>query len=73
MGIEAAVNSLKLEIDALALRISVSDKSMRHLAEIYSIVWCEACYDAYNEHTKKFAERILPHIKALNDELKFER
>lgn len=43
----------------------------RGLSEIYSIVWGEAFYDAYNEKSYEIANRLWPHIKRLKELLKF--
>lgn len=51
---------------------SISPAGLAHLREIYSAVWTEANYDPYNADTEKFAKRLLPHIQALNEELKFK-
>ena len=67
------IDDLKIEWDALARRIVISDAAMEHLLDMYCIIWGEACYDALNEHTENFAKRLLPHMRALNDELKFKR
>jgi|SRR5580765_4571904 len=46
---------------------------MKALSDLYGLIWIEACYDPYNQKTKEFAETLLPHIRLLNDVLKFKR
>lgn len=49
------------------------DELRKALKELYGLLWCEAVYDPFNEHTKKFAARCLPHIQAANKILEFSK
>jgi hypothetical protein len=71
--IETHIAEIKDQIDDLASRVTVSDESMAHLNHLYGLIWIESNYDPRNESTQKFAEKLLPHIKALNAELKFKK
>ena len=46
---------------------------MKALSELYSIIWTEACYDAYNEHTEKLCRRLLPYIQEANTIIGFKK
>jgi hypothetical protein len=51
----------------------ISDECLKDLYELYQMIHCEAFYDPYNAKTQEFAERLWPHIKAVNSELKFKK
>jgi len=42
------------------------------LNALYSKIWCASCYDPLNDEENRFALRLLPHIKRLNEILKFK-
>ena len=46
---------------------------MAALGRLYSQIWCEACYDAYNEGTQKLARELLADIQYVNSILKFKK
>jgi hypothetical protein len=46
---------------------------MKALRSLYSIIWPEACYDALNKDTEKFAQDLLPWIQQVNDILGFKK
>ena len=46
---------------------------MQALSRVYSLIWCEACYDPYNEETRKFAQRMLEDIQLANKILQFKK
>ena len=73
MNTERLTDDIKNAFDQLKARIVVSDDAMRHLNQLYALIWTEACYDPDTEDTQKYAARLLPHIEALNKELKFKR
>ena len=52
----------------------IADKRVTKLLyDLYSKIWCEACYDPMNESSRKFAHTLLPDIQSLNDILKFKK
>lgn len=62
---------VKQKIDGLEARQALSKEALGHLSALYNSIWAEVCYDPASEATRRFATYLLPHIKALNDELKF--
>lgn len=70
-AIDKLIETLNEEIKVLKSRQVISEDAINHLKEIYKITWTEACYDAYNTKSYESAKRIYPHIKALEEELKF--
>lgn len=50
-----------------------SDEARSLLCELYSKLWTEAYYDAYNEDTKKFAKPLVEKMKRLNELVKFRK
>lgn len=73
MSAVEAVKKLSKEIAALEGRVKVDDDCMKHLYDLYDAIWIEACYDSDSQASQKFAEKLLPHIQALNDKLHFKR
>ena len=73
MNIEEQLKNLKSSIEDIEARLVISDKSVDCLRELYSIIWIEACYDSYNKKSQECAIKCLPHIKALNEELRFKK
>lgn len=69
--IEELIVALQKEIASLKAKQAVSDAALEHLREIYKTAWIESSYDPYNEKSYESAKIIWPHIKALNEELKF--
>lgn len=53
-------------------QVKLTGDMAHHLYKLYEQIWLEACYDADSEDSQKFAQKLLPHIQALNDELKFK-
>jgi hypothetical protein len=70
--LDQALATVNAEIAVLRSRLAITQELAEHLREIYNICVCE-WYDPDNEITEKVASEIWPHIKALNDELKFRR
>lgn len=58
-------------VAALEARVVVSEKALAHLRDLYNTIGAESMYDPYNDATKRFADQLWPHIRALNEELKF--
>lgn len=67
------IDDLKIAIDELRLRLRVSDRAMTAMNELYQIIWTEVNYDPTNDSTQRFASRLLPYIKALNQEFSFKK
>lgn len=59
------------KVAALEARVVVSDAVMAHLRDMYNIIGAEAWYDPASETVERFANQLWPHMKALNEELKF--
>lgn len=72
MSAAEAVQRLAKEVADLEARIQVDDECIEHLNKLYGLIWVEACYDPDSEESSKFAAKCLPHIRALNDKLKFK-
>jgi len=72
MTFEETLDKLSEEFTALKARLMVDDEMMDHLRAIYSIAFC-TWYDPDNEAHAKWGEKLWPHIKALNDKLRFKR
>lgn len=53
-------------ISTLRARAEVDEEARGHLEEMMAIIWPECFYDPYSEATKRFADRLWPHIDALN-------
>ena len=53
--------------------IAEDDECTTALHELYGLIWVEASYDPTNDETAKFARKLLPHIKKLNDKLGFKQ
>lgn len=51
----------------------MTERTKANLLKLYQIIWCEACYDPTNEETEKLADKLLPFIRDLNDELHFKQ
>lgn len=66
------IGQTKREVVETTIFISTEGEVGKHLNFLYQKIWCEACYDCDNEHTKKFAAELLPAIKELNRILKFK-
>lgn len=66
------LDGIRDHIMAVERRTVISKEALEHLHEIYMLCGCE-WYDPDNAFTKAFADKIWPHIKALNEELKFKR
>ena len=45
---------------------------LKALNELYALIWPEACYDPYNDSTRTFARKLLPHIETCNEIMKFK-
>ena len=43
------------------------------LSDVYGQLWAEACYDPYNESTRKFALPLYKKMYKLNTILKFKK
>jgi hypothetical protein len=43
------------------------------LSELESKLWCEAFYDPYNEHTRKFAKELMPFMDEVKKILQFKK
>lgn len=43
------------------------------LAELYGVIWMDACYDPDKESDREYARKLLPLIKKANDLLQFKR
>ena len=71
-SIDELINSIKKQVKILESRQVLSKDAVLHLREIYKIAWLETKYDAYNEKSQETAHLIWPHIKALDEELKFQ-
>jgi len=51
----------------------IDEQCRKLLNELYCQIWCEACYDPYNESTSTWArERLLKPIQELNKILRFK-
>ena len=70
-AIEKSIDTLRNEIATLKKRQAISDAGIKHLREIFKTAWTECFYLHYNEKSYETAHKIWPHIKALNEELKF--
>jgi len=64
------LNAIRDFVATLESRTVISEASLGHLREIYTLCFIE-WYDPDNEETAKFARKIWPHISAINKELKF--
>ena len=40
---------------------------------LHGRLWCEACYDPYNEQTEKMARELLPHVEAIKAILRIKK
>lgn len=67
------IEQTKEVVTKTSIFISTNGEVGKNLRELYGKIWCEACYDSYDESTKKFASELLPHIQALNRILKFKQ
>jgi hypothetical protein len=76
------VKNIKADCEALLEKIKdlecsvgaeSNDKLMNVLNCLYGMIWCEAVYDPDNEHTQKFAKKLLPFIQEANGVLKFKK
>lgn len=72
MSAAEAVQRLAQEVSDLEARIQVDDECVEHLNKLYGLIWVEACYDGDHPESIKFAQKCLPHIRALNKKLKFK-
>lgn len=54
------------------VQIELDSEVAEALINLYQLIWCEAFYDFNTEDTQKFAQRIYPHIKRLNEILRFK-
>ena len=50
----------------------ITGREKELLAKLYGMIWAEACYDAYNEATEKYARKLLEPIQELNTLLRFK-
>lgn len=68
---------VQVEIDEKQFGVLYSQQDtatlMQALSALYTSIWTEACYDAYNDATRDFAQRLLPHIKEANRILQFKK
>ena len=46
---------------------------MAALARVYGQIWCEACYDPYNDSTRQFAKKMIDDIQFANSILHFKK
>ena len=46
---------------------------MDALGRLYGMIWCEACYDATNDATREFANKMLDDIQFANTILQFKK
>jgi hypothetical protein len=51
----------------------IPEECLKAFGEIYGLVWTEACYDPYNEQTRKFAKKVWPHVLLINEALKIRK
>jgi hypothetical protein len=72
MKIDETIKDLEVELQSLKSRLVVDDEMMDHLYRIYELAFC-SWYDPDNDEHEKWGEKLWPHIKALNDKLKFKR
>lgn len=66
------ITQLGDEVKSLANRLTVDDQAMKAMHEIYIIAYGEI-YDPVNKETARMAERLIPHVRLLNDKFKFKR
>ena len=68
--------AVEMDLDLATYGYVEKDKlaeAFKELSELYAQIWIEAVYDPYNEHYKKFAKKLLPHIQKANDLLEFRK
>jgi len=70
--VEEAIDKLRKEVSTLRSQRAVSEEALGHLRAIYKTAWNEGFFDPYNDKSYEAAQKIWPHIKALNDELRFK-
>ena len=78
MNIEEAsvydlMEQLKKQLFEIEARFAIDKDAMHHMREIYSIVYGFGVYDPDNAATAAQAQRLMPHIKALNAKWGFKR
>jgi len=55
-------------------RQTEQDKRVNQLlSDVYGQLWAEACYDPFNESTRKFALQLYEKMHELNAILKFKK
>jgi hypothetical protein len=60
------------EVAALEARQVLSADALYHLNALWCSIQAEVWYDPASESSQRFAQYLLPHIDALNKELKFK-
>lgn len=66
------VNELKSTIEGMEAVVELDEECKRHLRSLYTAIWTEAVYDPFNKATQEYAQGLLPHIEALNEQMKFK-
>jgi hypothetical protein len=61
-----------LELVESSGNIGIIDQVRHELNELYSKVWTQCCYDPDSREISAYAETLLPHVRRLNDILKFK-
>ena len=67
------VNELKSTVEEMEATVELNEECKKHLCALYSEIWIEAVYDPSTKETGELASKLLPHIRALNDKLKFKK
>lgn len=60
------------QVAALEARQCLSAEAIGHLHALWCSIQAEVWYDPASKSSQQFATFLLPHIKALNDELRFK-
>jgi hypothetical protein len=68
-----AAKEIYERVAALEARQCLSVEALGHLDSLWCSIQAEVWYDPASESSQQFAKHLLPHIKALNDELKFHK
>jgi hypothetical protein len=69
---KSVADEIHEKVAALEARQALSADALHHLGSLWNSIWAEVYYDPASESSQRFAAHLMPHINALNDELKFK-
>ena len=68
-----AIESVEINGEKFFRQTEQDKRVNQLLSDVYGQLWAEACYDPFNESTRKFALQLYEKMHELNAILKFKK